>query len=254
MILLQLFLKDLLYLLESELFGHVKGAFTGAVKDRDGRFKLADGGTLFLDEIGDISPLIQLKLLRVIQEKEFERVGDARTIKVDVRIIAATNCNLKEKVKLGDFREDLYYRINVVDFTIPPLRERREDIPLLANHFLEKFNTRFKKHIEGLSNVVMNTFMSYSWPGNVRELEHAVEHGFVLCREKTLLIEHLPMEIKEVIATGPPALKGKNNIQKQDIIESLNKTDWNKSKAARILGINRRTLYRKISEYRISKH
>lgn len=239
-------------LLESELFGHVKGAFTGAVKDREGRFKMADGGTLFLDEIGDISPLIQLKLLRVIQEKEFERVGEATPIKVDVRIIAATNCNLKEKVKQGDFREDLYYRINVVDFTIPPLRERREDIPLLADHFMETFNTRFKKQIEGFSNEVVNAFMSYSWPGNIRELEHAVEHGFVLCRDKTMLFEHLPVEIKDYITAGSPALKTKKTIEKHDIIEALTKTGWNKSKAARLLGINRRTLYRKLKEHHIS--
>ncbi|RLC02356.1 MAG: sigma-54-dependent Fis family transcriptional regulator [Deltaproteobacteria bacterium] len=240
-------------LLESELFGHVKGAFTGAVKNKTGRFQMADHGTIFLDEFGDISPLIQLKLLRVLQEREFEQVGDSTPIKIDVRIIAATNCNLKEKIRLGEFRQDLYYRIKVVDIPIPSLRERREDIPLLSDHFLEMFNKRFKKQIDGLSNEVINAFLNYSWPGNIRELEHAIEHGFVLCQEKTMLFEHLPVEIQDYLRIEKPIRLEKSSPDKEEIIHALNKTDWNKSKAARLLGIGRRTIYRKIEEYKILK-
>ncbi len=241
-------------LLESELFGHIKGAFTGAVQNKTGRFQMADQGTLFLDEFGDISPLIQLKLLRVLQEKEFEQVGDSTPIKIDVRIIAATNCNLKEKIKQGAFRQDLYYRIKVVDIPIPSLRERREDIPLLSDHFLGLFNRRFKKQIDGFSNEVINAFMNYSWPGNIRELEHAIEHGFVLCQEKTMLFAHLPVEIKEYLKTEKPIRPENALPDKEKIIHALNKTDWNKSKAARLLGIGRRTIYRKIEEYNILNH
>ncbi len=238
-------------LLESELFGHVKGAFTGAVKDKKGRFEMANQGTLFLDELGDISPLTQLKLLRVLQEREFERVGDSNTLKVDVRIIAATNCDLKKKVKQGEFREDLYYRIKVVNLTIPPLRDRREDIPLLADHFLDLFNKRFKKQVKTLSNGVINAFMSYSWPGNIRELEHAVEHGFVLGRDDTISFKHLPIEIKDYFKSQAPASLGKSAITKEDILTALEKTKWNKSKAASLLGIARRTIYRRIEEFDI---
>ncbi len=239
-------------LLESELFGHVKGAFTGAIKNKKGRFQMADHGTIFLDEIGDISPLIQLKLLRVLQEKEFEMVGDSTVIKADVRIITATNCNLKEKVRLGEFREDLYYRIKVMDIAIPSLCERREDIPLLADHFLSIFNKRLKKQIHGLSNEVINAFMNYSWPGNIRELEHAMEHGFVLCHGKTMMFDHLPVEIKEHFRKAKPVHLEKTTVNKDKVLQALNKTDWNKAKAARLLGIGRRTIYRKIEEYKIS--
>jgi transcriptional regulator with GAF, ATPase, and Fis domain len=184
-------------LLESELFGHVKGAFTGAIHDKQGRFQAADQGTILLDEIGDISPLIQLKLLRVLQEKVFERVGESNPQKVDVRIIASTNKDLKEKVRKGEFREDLYYRLKVVEVSMPPLRERLEDIPLLVDHFREMFNKRFQKEIDGLSNEVLNKFMSYHWPGNVRELEHVIEHAFVLCRGRVITLEHIPSEVKD---------------------------------------------------------
>ncbi len=238
-------------LLESELFGHVKGAFTGAVSDKKGRFEMADQGTLFIDELGDISPLTQLKLLRVLQEREFERVGDSTPLKVDVRIIAATNCDLKEKVEQGQFREDLYYRVKVVNIPVPVLRDRREDVPLLTDHFLTLFNKRFKKQIQALSNEVMNAFMNYPWPGNIRELEHAVEHGFVLCREDTILFDHLPMEIKEYFKSRPIASSGKKAITKQDILSALEKTRWNKSKAAQLLGIARRTIYRRIKDFDI---
>lgn len=238
-------------LLESELFGHVKGAFTGAVKNRKGRFQMANHGTIFLDEIGDISPLIQLKLLRVLQEREFERVGDSIPIKIDVRIIAATNCNLKEKIKLGEIREDLYYRIKVVDIPMPSLRERREDIPLLLDHFLSLFNTRFKKQLSGLSNEVINAFMNYAWPGNIRELEHAIEHGFVLCQGETMRFDHLPVEIRTCLGAEKPGRSEKVTANKEDILQALKKTGWNKSKAARLLGIGRRTIYRKIEKYKI---
>jgi two-component system response regulator HydG len=236
-------------LLESELFGHVKGAFTGAIKDKQGRFQAANGGTILLDEIGDISPLIQLKLLRVLQEKEFERVGESIPQRVNVRVIACTNKDLKEKVRKGEFRQDLYYRLKVVEVSLPPLRERLEDLPLLVDHFCRSFNERFKKNIEGISNEVLGRFMDYTWPGNVRELEHVMEHAFVLCRGGMITLEHLPSEIRdyertERIAVQEARTHGPNGAQ--EILNALNKTHWNKTKAARLLGISRRTIYRKI--------
>ena len=240
-------------LLESELFGHVKGAFTGAVKDKTGRFQLADGGTVFLDEIGDISPRIQLKILRFLQENEFEPVGDSTPVKVDVRIIAATNCNLKEKVKSGEFREDLYYRIKVIEIPLRPLRERRDDIPLLIDHFKKLFNNKFKKTINGISNDALPIFMHYQWPGNIRELEHAIEHSFVVCHGRTITVDHLPIEIMEHSTTKGPAPIKKHANEPREILEALNKTDWNKAKAARRLGISRRTIYRKIVEHKLTK-
>jgi two-component system response regulator HydG len=237
-------------LLESELFGHVRGAFTGAIKDKQGRFSAADGGTLLLDEIGDISPLIQLKLLRVLQEKEFERVGESNTQKVDVRVIACTNKNLKEKVKRGEFRQDLYYRLKVVEVALPPLRERLEDLPLLVDHFRCAFNERFNKNIEGISNEVLSNFMDYTWPGNVRELEHVMEHAFVLCHERTITLKHLPADIRNYKPSGGvvsrPKIQTKTPQGMEDVVNALNKTNWNKSKAARLLGISRQTIYRKI--------
>ncbi|MBI5895917.1 MAG: sigma 54-interacting transcriptional regulator, partial [Desulfobacterales bacterium] len=239
-------------LLESELFGHVKGAFTGADQNKLGRFESADGGTILLDEIGDVSPLIQLKLLRVLQGKEFERVGDVAPRKVNVRVIACTNKDLRQKVKSGEFREDLYYRLKVVEITPPPLRERLEDIPLLVEHFRQKFNKRFRKAIEGVSSDVLARFMDYHWPGNVREFEHMIEHAFVLCDEHWIAMEHLPMEIQN---HKTPAAKvvAMGNFEMdqglQEIRDALNKTFWNKSKAAHLLGISRQTLYRKMHEY-----
>jgi PAS domain S-box-containing protein len=240
-------------LLESELFGHVKGAFTGAVKDKVGRFQVANGGTILLDEIGDISPRIQLKLLRVLQEKEFEQVGDSKPVKVDVRIIAATNCDLREKITCGEFREDLYYRLNVVEVKIPPLRERLEDIPLLLDHFFNVFNKKFKKNIRGMSDEVLKTFMHYHWPGNIRELEHAIEHAFILCHEKIIVLEHLPAEVKECGKIKSPVPEKSSNDDAKDILQALNKTDWNKAKAARLLGMDRRTIYRKIDKHKLTK-
>ena len=240
-------------LLESELFGHVKGAFTGAIKGRAGRFQVADGGTVFLDEIGDISPIVQLKLLRVLEEREFERVGDSKPIKVDVRVITATNRNLKENVMLGEFREDLYYRIKVVEVAIPPLRERREDLPLLVDHFCSLFENSFNKKIDGVSDEVLNTFMHYPWPGNVRELQHAIEHAFVVCRGRNITLDHLPSEIIEYYR-GTSRAHGKKFVNEpHEILQALNKTDWNKAKAARMLGISRQTIYRKIDEFGLAK-
>ena len=236
-------------LLESELFGHVRGAFTGASKDRVGRFQAAHGGTLFLDEVGDITPNLQLKLLRVLQEKTFERVGDSTTYPVDVRVIAATNCDLKKKVSLGEFREDLYYRLKVLEIALPPLRERREDIPLLINHFLTLFNKSYNKSIEGISQDALRIFMIYPWPGNVRELQHAIEHAFVLCNSPTITLEHLPVEIKDYSLQEVPAPADRPKIsalQPPDILQALVKTGWNKAKAARLLGISRPTLYQLI--------
>lgn len=239
-------------LLESELFGHVRGAFTGAIKDKVGRFQKADGGTIFLDEISDISPKTQIGLLRVLQEMEFERIGDSTPIKVDVRVIAATNQDLFEKVRAGKFREDLYYRLKVMELNIPPLKERQEDIPLLIDHFLKKFNKKFNKNILAISENVKKIFMNYPWPGNIRELEHALEHAFILCSQQTITIEHLPPELKT--SAGKEILPLRENAKnKQVIIQALEKTGWNKAKAARLLGISRRTIYRKIKEHNITK-
>lgn len=238
-------------LLESELFGHVRGAFTGAIKDKVGRFQMADGGTIFLDEIADISPKIQIKLLRVLQEKEFERVGDSKTSKVDVRVVTATNQNLSEKVNRGEFREDLYYRLNVMKINLPPLRERREDIPLLVNHFMKKFNKKFAKDIKSISKDVEKLFMDYNWPGNVRELEHTIEHAFILCRQSAITIAHLPPEMK-THSSNDMSISGNGNIDDPEVILSaLEKAAWNKTKAAALLGISRRSIYRKIKEFNI---
>ncbi len=237
-------------LLESELFGHVQGAFTGAVKDKIGRFEAAQGGTILLDEIGDISPLIQLKLLRVLQEKVVERVGEHVHRKVDARIIACTNKNLKEKVARGEFREDLFYRLKVVQVELPPLRKRLEDLPLLVDHFIAVFNKRFSKKIKGVSQEVLSLFMCYRWPGNIRELEHAIEHAFILCRSTLITLAHLPQDVVGAIDQNrylmPHLHSGEKRITVDDINAVLKKTDGNKAKAARLLGIHRRTLYRKL--------
>lgn len=240
-------------LLESELFGHVKGAFTGAIKDSHGRFQTAQGGTILLDEIGDISPRIQLKLLRVLEEKEFERVGESVPINVDVRVIACTNRDLKEKIKMGEFREDLYYRLKVVEVTLPPLRKRLEDIPLLVEHFCNTFNKSFQKKIQGLSDEVLNVFMNYRWPGNVRELGHSIEHGFVLCHGPIISLANIPAEIREHSGIKKSIRENRPVEGPERILTALDKTDWNKAKAARILSIDRSTLYRKINKYGLSK-
>lgn len=240
-------------LLESELFGHVKGAFTGAVKDRAGRFQMADGGTIFLDEIGDISNKMQLRLLRVLQEMEFERVGDSVPIKVDVRVIAATNKDLREKVKRGTFRNDLYYRLKVVEINVPPLRERRQDIPLLALHFLDKFNRLYDKKITAISQDVLNVFLEYDWLGNVRELKHVMENMYVLCNHSTLALKDLPEVFRGGVGTNNTQDKQEKSIdERATIVQALAQTGWNKAKAARLLNIDRKTLYTKIAKYNIS--
>jgi len=243
-------------LLESELFGHVKGAFTGAVRDKQGRFQAADGGTLLLDEIGDISPIIQLKLLRVLQGKTFERVGDSRQQTVDVRVITCTNKNLKEKVRQGEFREDLYYRLKVVEVALPPLRERLEDIPLLIDHLCRAFNERFNRHIEGVSKEVLHTFMNYPWPGNVRELEHVIEHAFIICHSHVITLDDLPMEFRDFrkhSISGASGIRTNMAAGAGEIIDALNRVHWNKSKAARLLGISRRSLYRRMEKLHIDE-
>jgi PAS domain S-box-containing protein len=233
-------------LLESEMFGHVRGAFTGAIKDRRGRFHAADGGTMILDEVGDISPRIQLKLLRVLEEKEFERVGESIPVKVDVRVIATTNRDLRERVRQGAFREDLYYRLKVMEIPLPPLRDRREDIPLLVEHFRKRFNTSFKREIEGLSVEALRRFMAYSWPGNIRQLEHVMEHAFVLCRDRTISTTHLPPELEEPKESGEPIREKTPRETRQEILDVLSRTGGNKAKAARLLGMSRQNLYRKL--------
>lgn len=239
-------------LLESELFGHVKGAFTGAIRDNVGRFHRAEGGTIFFDEIGDISPKIQLKLLRVLEEREFERVGSSVPTRVDVRLIVATNKDLKEKVSHGELREDLFYRLKVVEIRLPPLRDRREDIPLLVEHFRNSFNAKFKKTIEAVSSDVLKAFLKYPWPGNVRELEHAMEHAFVLCTGNIITFDHLPTDsvgVAEIVHHSPDKTRDADS---QAILEALGKTAWNKTKAARLLGMDRVTLYRKIKRLNLT--
>jgi PAS domain S-box-containing protein len=240
-------------LLESELFGHVKGAFTGAERDRIGRFQRAEGGTIFLDEIGDISPRMQLRLLRVIQEKEFERVGDSTPIKADVRIIAATNQDLAKKVKTGAFRKDLYYRLRVVGISLPTLRERREDIPLLVDYFINVFNGQFNKKITSVSDNVQKIFMDYPWPGNVRELEHVIEHAFVTSHQETITVDQLPPELHDFMKDEHVSSREDSTLDRQDLLDALQKAGWNKSKAARILNINVRTIYRKMDKFDIKE-
>jgi transcriptional regulator with PAS, ATPase and Fis domain len=241
-------------LLESELFGHIKGSFTGAIKDTVGRFQAASGGTILLDEIGDISPRIQLKLLRVLEEKEFERVGESVPTRTDARIITCTNKDLKEKVRLGEFREDLYYRLRVVELKIPSLKERSEDIPMLVNHFVNIFNKNMSKKIMGLSADVMDVFMSYPWPGNVRELRHSIEHAFVLCHDPVISIKHLPAEIRGHDNKQQRSVTKKKFTDEREAIRMiLEKTYWNKAKAARLLGVDRSTLYRKMDKFQLAR-
>ncbi len=247
-------------LLESELFGHVKGAFTGAFRDRKGRFEEADGGTVFLDEIGEISPFMQVKLLRVLQEREVERVGDSRQRKVDIRIVAATNSVLSDLLKQGDFREDLYYRLKVFPIYVPPLRQRKEDIPLLAEHFVQVQNQRTGKAIEGIAPDAMRLLMDYQWPGNVRELEHAIEHAFVLCDMKGSVDPFdLPVEIRqaEYQPLDPPRPEKTQNyrsevpINQQTLTELLWECGWNKAEAARQLGISRTAVWKYMKRFNI---
>lgn len=255
-------------LLESELFGHEKGAFTGAISTRIGRFELANGGTIFLDEIGELHPSLQVKLLRVLQEREFERVGSTKTLKVDVRILAATNRDLEKAIEEGHFREDLYYRLNVIPLRLPPLRERKEDIPFLVEHFIQKFSKKKKKEEIVISPEAMNCLINYQWPGNVRELENMIERLVILC-DKVVTVEDLPERLRgDVTTTGKTEnvsiKRDLNNfilpdegidlnslidkIERDLIIQAIQKTKGVKSKAASLLGLNRTTLIEKMKK------
>lgn len=238
-------------LLESELFGHVVGAFTGAVQDKKGRFELADGGTLLLDEIGDISLSLQLKLLRVLQEQEIERVGDSTPVCINVRIIAATNKDLHERIRNNKFRQDLYYRLKVVGVHIPPLRMRTGDMPLLLDHFRQRFNLQTGKEIHGFSDEAEELLCSYLWPGNVREMEHAIEHGFVLAPGRIISLGHLPPEIRAFTPDTTTPKRIGEGITLEKIQRALEETAGNKARAARLLGINRRTIYRKLGQAKL---
>ena len=230
-------------LIESELFGHVKGAFSGAIRDKKGRFELADSGTVFLDEISELPKLMQVKLLRFLQEGSFEKVGGEKTTSVNVRVISATNKDIKKEVQRGNFREDLYYRLNVIPIAVPPLRERKNDIPLLVEHFLEQFPGINGKEIPGISDEAMSMMMDYRWPGNVRELQNAIQFSIVRCRGDVVQPDDLPMEMKEFIVEKPrrgPARK----LDAAMVKAALTKTGGNKAKAAKLLGVGRATLYR----------
>lgn len=238
-------------LIESELFGHVKGAFTGAYQDRMGRFEMANQGSIFLDEIADMSLPTQAKLLRVIQEEKFERVGGSKTISVDVHIIAATNKNLQRAAREGRFREDLFYRISVFPVTLPPLRERKEDIPLLISHFIDKFNREMGKSINNISPQAMKVLLNYFYPGNIRELRNIVEHAFVCSRGNTILPEHLPQELMHADERMEISPEGGSldKVEKEWIVKVLERSGWRFQEAAKRLGISRTTLWRKVKAY-----
>jgi DNA-binding NtrC family response regulator len=239
-------------IIESELFGHEKGAFTGAITSRKGRFELAHNGTLFLDEVEDIPSSTQIKLLRVLQEGEFEKVGGNRTIKVNIRVIAASNQDLQEAVKNGKFREDLYYRLNVVNIRLPLLKDRREDIPFLVNFFIEKFNMKYHMKVKGVSQKAMNLLTDYEWSGNVRELENTIESILVINSPEVIDTQHLPQEIRDFrerpevipIKIGTPL----EEVEREMLIQTLKVTKGNKRRAAQLLGINVRTIHRKMEE------
>jgi DNA-binding NtrC family response regulator len=250
-------------LLESELFGHVKGAFTGAIKDKMGRFELADGGTIFLDEIDAFSPTLQVKLLRVLQEGEFERVGDTKTIKIDVRVIAATNQNLQELIARDKFREDLYYRLNIISIEVSPLRDRKGDIKILVDDFIKKHSKHMSKKIEGLSDEAFSILMDYNWPGNIRELENVIERAIILTKGSIITPEDLPeflsdlKEEKEALSVSSNHLKLKDALrspEKNLIVKVLESVNWRRNEAAMILGINRTTLYKKMHSLGLLKN
>jgi DNA-binding NtrC family response regulator len=245
-------------LLESELFGHVRGAFTNAVSHREGRFTVADGGSIFLDEIGDMSPNLQVKLLRVLQDRTFEPVGSSKTQRVDVRVIAATNQDLKEAIRGRRFREDLFYRLNVIPLEVPPLRERREDVPLLAKHFLEVLETERGKRVQGITPRALEQLAAFDWPGNVRELENLIERLLVLCEGETIDAHDLPAAYQgpclpdpvspRVPASGLPFSEAVDRFETDLIRQALEHTHWNKNRAAQLLGMNRTTLFEKIKK------
>lgn len=243
-------------LLESELFGHEKGSFTGAISQKKGRFELANGGTIFLDEIGEIDAATQVKLLRVLQEKQFERVGGETTITVDVRVVSATNKNLQEEIAKGNFREDLYYRLNVVQIEVPPLRERKEDIALLMTDFLETFSTENGKQIEGFSSRARNALYKYDWPGNIRELRNCIESSVVMARGNMIELEDLPPVVSSAETEAQLSLPVGITLQeaeKELIVNTIAHCSGNKTKAAEVLGIGRKTLHRKLQEYQIDQ-
>ncbi len=252
-------------LLESELFGHVKGAFTGATNAKTGKFELANGGTIFLDEIGDMSPDLQVKVLKVLEEREFEPVGGCKTIKVDVRIIAATHRDLEEEVQKGNFREDLFYRLYVIPIQLPALRNRQIDIPLLVNHFLNKLNAEKGTDISSVSESVMNVFMAHGWPGNVRELANLMERLAVLKGEGEIAADDLPPKFRKNDGAAPAVIAPEintegiclttavNEFEKNLIYQSLERTDWVKNKAAKLLHVKRTTLVEKIKRYELHK-
>ena len=252
-------------LLESELFGHEKGAFTNAIRTRIGRFELANCGSIFLDEIGEMSPHLQVKLLRILQEQEFERVGGTKTIKCDIRVIAATNRDLDKLVQDGQFREDLYYRLKVIPIVIPPLRERRSDIPLLIHHFMENISKSKKKKIKGMSKEIVKAFMEYDWPGNVRELENILERMIILAEDDELTLQDLPDKIiekhhseeddlePEIPEEGFSLNNAINEYERLLIVRALEKADWVKNRAAKILNMNRTTLVEKIKKQGIER-
>jgi len=250
-------------LLESELFGHIKGAFTGASTNRIGRFEQADGGTIFLDEIGEITPYIQVKLLRVLQQKEIERVGESKKRKIDIRIITATNKDLKSLVDEGRFREDLYYRLKVFPIYLPPLRNRKEDIPLLVNHFIKMNNEKSTIKAKGIAKPALKALMDYAWPGNIRELANAIEHAFVLCSDRQIYLADLPLEIRNPdIISWPVKKKGtttgfKKNIHpshsltREKLILLLRNNDWNKAEVARRVGLSRASIWKYMKKWNI---
>lgn len=240
-------------LLESELFGYEKGAFTGAVNSKDGRIALADGGTLFLDEVGELSVRLQAKLLRVIQEKEFTPLGSLKPRKVDFRLIAATNRDLKKEIDKGGFRSDLYYRLNVVSINVPPLRDRKEDIPLLVNYFIHKLCQKDKISVKSIGRDVLSALCNYSWPGNIRELENVIERMIIVSQSNELLMESLPLEILPESNYDATTQFHLDRLERETILKALNKVNWNKSEASKILNIGRKALYNKIEKYNLDK-
>ena len=243
-------------LLESELFGHENGAFTGAISRRKGRFELASGGTLFLDEIGEIDQNIQIKLLRVLQEKKFERVGGEQTIEADVRIVAATNKDLKVEIEKGNFREDLYFRLNVVNINVPPLRERKDDIPLLASSFMKEFAQENGKTIESIHEKARSRLYAYDWPGNIRELRNCIESAVVMCQSNTITVDDLPPALRDSADEGWMHIRlgaSMDECEKIVIRDTLSHFRGNKSKTAETLGIGRKTLLRKLAEYELGE-
>ncbi|TES86123.1 sigma-54-dependent Fis family transcriptional regulator, partial [Candidatus Aerophobetes bacterium] len=243
-------------LFESELFGHIKGSFTDAVATKHGRFELANGGTLFFDEIGNIGPDVQAKLLRAIQEREITKIGSSEAIKVDVRIIAATNKDLRKAIQEETFREDLFYRLGVVPITLPPLRERPEDIPELANYFLKKYNQKRGKNLTGISPRAMKALSEYSWPGNVRELENAIERAVVLAKGNAIEssdLSYYGLGVEALLEPASGSQKRLTDVEKEHILRTLEDTGWRRSQAAKLLGIDRKTLRSKMKKYGISE-